>query len=77
MSISSDGLDITVKNRFDKKAEKPKKSNINHGNGIGIIKEITSKYDGTYLAKQERNVWFTEVKLKNKTNKAVETGEKL
>lgn len=77
LTINEDYLIIESKNNFTSaKQNKPDKSAL-HGNGIGIIKEITSKYDGTYLAKQECNVWFTEVKLKNKAIKAVETGEKL
>lgn len=77
IAINEDFLIIESKNNFTSaKQSKPDKSAL-HGNGIGIIKEITSKYDGTYLAKQECNVWFTEVKLKNKAIKAVETGEKL
>lgn len=77
LTINEDYLIIESKNNFTSaKQSKPDKSAL-HGNGIGIIKEITSKYDGTYLAKQECNVWFTEVKLKNKANKAVETVEKL
>lgn len=77
ITINEDCLIIESKNSFTSaKQSKPDKSGL-HGNGIGIIKEITSKYDGTYLAKQECNVWFTEVKLKNKANKVVETGEKL
>lgn len=79
IAINEDFLIIESKNNFTSaKQSKPDKSAL-HGNGIGIIKEITSKYDGTYLAKQECNVWFTEVKLKNKANKAnkaVETVEK-
>lgn len=74
LTINEDYLIIESKNNFTSaKQSKPDKSAL-HGNGIGIIKEIISKYDGTYLAKQECNVWFTEVKLKNKANKAVETG---
>ena len=65
MSISSDGLDITVKNRFDKKAEKPKKSNINHGNGILIVKEISSLYKGTYNATKNDDIWITKISIPN------------
>lgn len=74
ITINEDCLIIESKNNFaSTKQSKPDKSGL-HGNGIGIIKEIVSKYDGTYLAKQESNVWFTEVRLKNKT---AETEEKL
>ena len=65
MSISSDGLDITVKNRFDKKAEKPKKSNINHGNGILIVKEISSLYKVTYNATKNDDIWITKISIPN------------
>ena len=65
MSISSGGLDITVKNRFDKKAEKPKKSNINHGNGILIVKEISSLYKGTYNATKNDDIWITKISIPN------------
>ncbi len=74
ITINEENITINSKNSFEAtKQKKPDKSGL-HGNGIGIIKEITSKYDGAYLAKQESNVWFTEVRLKNKT---AETGEKL
>lgn len=74
IKINEQNIVIESKNHFrPTKQKKPDKSGL-HGNGIGIIKEITSKYDGAYLAKQESNVWFTEVRLKNKT---AETGEKL
>ena len=68
MLISSDGLDITVKNRFDKKAEKPQKSNINHGNGILIVKEISSLYKGTYSATKNDDIWITKISIQNVKN---------
>lgn len=68
MSISSDGLDITVKNKFDKKAEKPKKSNINHGNGILIVKEISSLYKGTYNTTKNDDIWITKISIPNVKN---------
>ena len=68
LSISSDGLDITVKNRFDKKTEKSKKSDINHGNGILIIKEILSLYKGTYNATKNDDIWITKILIPNAKN---------
>ena len=65
LSISSDGLDISVKNRFNKRAEKSKRNDINHGNGILIIKEISALYKGTYNATKNDDIWITKISIPN------------
>lgn len=65
LSISSNGLDISVKNRFNKKAEKSKRNDINHGNGILIIKEISALYKGTYNATKNDDIWITKISIPN------------
>lgn len=37
-----------------------------HGNGINIIKNISSKYGGKYVCKQFNDIWYTETCLSNK-----------
>ena len=56
------------KKRIYKKAEKPKKSNINHGNGILIVKEISSLYKGTYSATKNDDIWITKISIQNVKN---------
>lgn len=56
------------KKRIYKKAEKPKKSNINHGKGILIIKEISSIYKGTYNATKNDDIWITKISIQNVKN---------
>lgn len=56
------------KKRIYKKAEKPKKSNINHGNGILIVKEISSLYKGTYSATKDNDIWITKISIPNVKN---------
>ncbi len=53
------------KKRIYKKAEKPKKSYINHGNGILIVKEISSLYKGTYNATKNDDIWITKISIPN------------
>lgn len=71
ITINEENIIVNSKNSFEAtKQKKPYKSRL-HGNGIGIIKEITSKYDGKYSAKQENNIWYTNILLNNQpANKA-------
>lgn len=71
ITINEENIIVNSKNSFEAtKQKKPYKSRL-HGNGIGIIKEITSKYDGKYSAKQENNIWYTKILLNNQpANKA-------
>ncbi|MGN0527651.1 MAG: sensor histidine kinase [Eubacterium sp.] len=68
IAIGIDEQCITIKsqNSFDpEKQSKIKKSEL-HGNGIGIIREIASKYGGEYSARQENGIWYAETFLNNK-----------
>lgn len=64
ITASDEELIIETKNNFDAKQNKIKKSKL-HGNGIGIIKEIISKYDGKYSASQQDDVWYTQTRVNN------------
>lgn len=65
ITINEQNIVIDSKNSFEATKQKQ------HGNGIRIIKEITSKYDGAYSSKQENSVWYTSILLNNQpANKA-------
>lgn len=64
ISIDNEKILIKTENSFNPKQSKIKRSG-SHGNGIGIIKEIVSKYDGDYSAHQEKNLWYTETYINN------------
>ena len=66
IEIAIDENEITIKseNNFIEKRTKPKTGD--HGNGIGIIKEIAAKYGGEYVSRQENDVWYTQTTLANK-----------
>ena len=64
IEIDENQIIIKSENGFIEKETKQKKDG--HGNGIGIIKEITSKYGGKYSTRQENDVWYTETFLENK-----------
>lgn len=67
IEINDEQITIKSQNNFDpEKKSKRKKSEL-HGNGIGIIKEIASKYGGEYSATQENDVWYAEATLDNKS----------
>ncbi len=68
LSVSPSGLDISVKNRFNKKAEKSKKRDINHGNGLLIVKEISAFYQGTYNVIKDEDIWCVEISIPNVKN---------
>ena len=64
IEIDKSSIIIKSENGFIEKETKRKKDG--HGNGIGIIKEIASKYGGKYSTRQENDVWYTETFLLNK-----------
>lgn len=71
ITINEENIIVNSKNSFEATKQKKPYESILHGNGIGIIKEITSKYDGKYSAKQENNIWYTNILLNNQpANKA-------
>lgn len=53
------------KREFLKRLKNPKKNDINHGNGILIIKEISSLYKGTYNATKNDDIWITKISIPN------------
>ena len=65
IEINNEQIIIKSENRFKEKNDSKGKSK-EHGNGIGIIKEIVSRYGGDFVARQENDVWFTETHLQNK-----------
>lgn len=64
--INEQEIKISSENRFKIKKSSKKEKSKEHGNGIGIIKEIAKKYDGTYSAWQDNHLYCTETTLKNK-----------
>jgi multisubunit Na+/H+ antiporter MnhG subunit len=69
ITVDDDKIIIKSKNKFT--SNKPNKSekSSEHGNGIGIIKEIVKKYTGKYTSRQENDVWYTEATFYNEGNK--------
>lgn len=65
LSVSSSKIDISVRNSFNKKAEKSKRNDINHGNVILIIKEISALYKGTYNATKNDDIWIAKISIPN------------
>lgn len=63
IDINEQNIIIKSENRYD---VNNKRGIIGeHGNGIGIIKDIASKYGGKYACKQFEGVWYTETYLDN------------
>ena len=67
IEINSDQIIIKSINRF-KQEEKSSSKMQDHGNGLGIIKEITEKYNGKFITRKTDNVWISEVYLQNIKN---------
>lgn len=63
IEIDEKTLKINSKNKFSNKTNDHK--NREHGNGIGIIKEIASKYNGTYSYEHNDEIWNTQTVLNN------------
>lgn len=66
IEIEIDESSIIVKSENNFIEKETKRKNGDHGNCIGIIKEIASKYGGKYSSRQENDVWYTETFLENK-----------
>ncbi len=65
IEIDDDFVRIKGENPFDAAKEKRKRRLKNHGHGTVIIKDIASKYDGSYNVRQENGIWYTDTVLKN------------
>lgn len=65
IEIDDDFVRIKGENPFDAAKEKRKRRLKNHGHGTIIIKDIASKYDGSYNVRQENGIWYTDTVLKN------------
>lgn len=65
ISIDKDIIAIKSENRYKEEKQHRNRKTDEHGNGIGIIKEIASKYKGKYTATQNGNIYRTETILKN------------
>ena len=66
ISISIEKEKIIIKSENHYSDDAKIKKHGDHGNGVGIIKEISSKYNGKYVYKQSEYVWYTETVLNNK-----------
>ena len=65
IEIDEDFVRIKGENPFDAVKEKRKHRSKDHGQGTIIIKDIASKYDGSYNVRQENGIWYTDTVLKN------------
>lgn len=65
IEIDEDFIRIKGENPFDAAKEKKKRRSKDHGHGTIIIKDIASKYDGSYNVRQENGIWYTDTVLKN------------
>lgn len=65
IEIDEDFVRIKGENPFDAVKEKRKRRSKDHGHGTIIIKDIASKYDGSYNVRQENGIWYTDTVLKN------------
>lgn len=65
IEIDEDFVRIKGENPFDAVKEKRKRRSKDHGQGTVIIKDIASKYDGSYNVRQENGIWYTDTVLKN------------
>lgn len=65
IEIDEDFIRIKGENPFDAAKEKKKRRLKDHGHGTIIIKDIASKYDGSYNVRQENGIWYTDTVLKN------------
>lgn len=66
INIDKDIITIKSENRYKEEKQYKSKKTDEHGNGIGIIKEIASKYNGNYTATNDGNIYRTETTLKNR-----------
>lgn len=65
IEIDEDFVRIKGENPFDAAKAKRKRRSKDHGHGTIIIKDIASKYDGSYNVRQENGIWYTDTVLKN------------
>lgn len=65
IEIDEDLVRIKGENPFDAAKEKRKRRSKDHGQGTVIIKDIESKYEGSYNVRQENGIWYTNTVLKN------------
>lgn len=65
IEMDEDFVRIKGENPFDAAKAKRKRRSKDHGQGTVIIKDIASKYDGSYNVRQENGIWYTDTVLKN------------
>lgn len=65
IEMDEDFVRIKGENPFDAAKTKRKRRSKDHGQGTVIIKDIASKYDGSYNVRQENGIWYTDTVLKN------------
>lgn len=65
IEIDEDFVRIKGENPFDAAKAKRKRRSKDHGHGTIIIKDIASKYDGSYNVRQENGIWYTDTVLRN------------
>ena len=65
IEIDEDFVRIKGENPFNAAKAKRKRRSKDHGHGTIIIKDIASKYDGSYNVRQENGIWYTDTVLRN------------
>lgn len=71
IEIDRDSIVIKSENKFDNQTNKSKaRKSKEHGNGIGIIKQIAEKYNGKYTSSNADNIWLSETILDNKKSES-------
>lgn len=66
--INRDYFSILCRNSFSERKNSIIRTG-DHGHGINIIKEIAKKYSGNYSDNKENGVYFSEVKMENRSLK--------
>lgn len=61
-------ITATTENSYNssKNSEQSDDKSSEHGNGIGIIKNIAKKYNGSLNVEKSNNIWITTVVLENR-----------
>lgn len=66
IEITEASIHIHCENSFaPSQSERKRKKSDAHGHGVGIIKEITKNYQGSYQAHFEEDIYYTDTLLRN------------
>ena len=68
MDITENSIHIHSENGFKEQARKVQNTDA-HGHGVGIIKDITKNYHGSYKAYTKENLYYTDTVFENRVAK--------